>query len=68
MSDKEKILDYFETMETINYSEDILDLINFKKALFLLKNSNFEQGNKLLQKLIDKNSSQKDIAQEIIDK
>ena len=68
VSDKEKILDYFETMETINYSEDILDLINFKKALFLLKNSNFEQGNKLLQKLIDKNSSQKDIAQEIIDK
>jgi len=66
--EKEKILDYFEILETINYSEDTLDIIYFKKALFYLKNSNFEQGNKLLQKLIDKNSNQKNIAQEIIDK
>ena len=66
--EEEKILDYFEILETINYSEDTLDIIYFKKALFYLKNSNFEQGNKLLQKLIDKNSNQKNIAQEIIDK
>ncbi len=68
VGEKEKILNYFETLETINFSEDTLDIINFKKALFYLKNSNSEQGNNLLQKLIDKNSNQKNLAQEIIDK
>lgn len=66
--EKEKILNYFTTLETINFSEDTLDIINFKKALFYLKNSNKKQGNDLLQKLIDKNSNQKNLAQEIIDK
>ena len=66
--EKEKILNYFETLEKINFPEDTLDIINFKKALFYLKNSNLEQGNNLLQKLIDKNSNQKNLAQEIIDK
>ena len=65
---EEKILGYFKTLESINFSEDTKDIINFKKALFFLKNSNLEQGNKLLQKLIEKNSNQKNIAQEIIDK
>jgi len=65
---EEKILGYFKTLESINFSEDTTDIINFKKALFFLKKSNLEQGNKLLQKLIDKNSNQKNIAQEIIDK
>ena len=68
VKEKEKILNYFETLETINFSEDTLDVINFKKALFYLKNSNLEQGNNLLQKLIDKNSNQKSLAQEIIGK
>ena len=61
-------MNYFETLETINFSEDTLDVIYFKKALFYLKNSNSQQGNNLLQKLIDKNSNQKSLAQEIIDK
>lgn len=68
VSENKKILDYFEILETINYSDDTLDIINFKKALFYLKNSNLELGNKLLQKLIDKNSNQKNIAKEIINK
>ena len=68
VKENEKILNYFETLETINFSEDTLDIINFKKALFYLKNSNPKQGNNLLQKLIDKNSNQKNLAQEIIDK
>ena len=68
VEEKEKILNYFETLETINYSDDTLDIINFKKALFYLKNSNLELGNKLLQRLIDKNSNQKNIAQEVINK
>ncbi len=67
VEEKEKILNYFETLETINFSEDTIDVIYFKKALFYLKNSNSQQGNNLLQKLIDKNSNQKSLAQEIID-
>ena len=68
VEEKEKILNYFETLETINFSEDTIDVIYFKKALFYLKKSNSQQGNNLLQKLIDKNSNQKNLAQEIIDK
>ena len=68
VSDKEKILYYFDIIETISFSEETLDIILLKKALFYLKNSNFEKGNNLLQSLIDKNSKQKNIAQEIIDK
>ena len=67
VEEKEKILNYFETLETINFSEDTIDVIYFKKALFYLKKSNSQQGNNLLQKLIDKNSNQKSLAQEIID-
>lgn len=68
VEDKEKILDYFKTIETINLTEEILDIIKFKKALFYIKNSNFDAGNKLLQILINKNSNQKNIAIEIINK
>ena len=68
VEEKEKIFNYFKTLETINFSEDTLDVINFKKALFYLKNSNSEQGYNLLKKLIDKNSNQKSLAQEIIGK
>ena len=37
--EKEKILDYFEILETINYSEDTLDIIYFKS--FVLKKLRF---------------------------
>lgn len=68
VSDKRKILDYFKSLEETNFSQDTLDIILLKKALFYLKNSNFEKGNNLLQELIDKNSYQKSIVQEIIEK
>ena len=38
---EEKILGYFKTLESINFSEDTKDIINFKKALFLIKMSDF---------------------------
>ena len=63
-----KILEYFEILENLNFSEDQRDLIILKKALFLLKFSDAEKANNLLKKLKDKDSNLKLILDEIIDK
>ena len=59
---------YFAIIEKIDITENSLDLIHFKKALYLLKESNYDESNKLLKKLIEKESSLKIIAQEILNK
>ena len=55
-------------MEETVKQKDRQDLIILKKALYLKKINNSEEGNNLLKKLIDKNSSLKKIAQEIMAK
>ena len=64
--DKDKILNYFKTIEDKNLSDEQIDLIVFKKALYLIKISNIEEGNNLLKNLIDKNSKLKTLAEEIL--
>ena len=64
--DKDKILNYFKTIEGKNLSDEQIDLIVFKKALYLIKISNIEEGNNLLKNLIDKNSKLKTLAEEIL--
>lgn len=64
--DKEIILNHFVKLEKINYSEQTLDLINLKKALYLIKINEDELGKKILTNLINKESNIKDLAQEII--
>ena len=66
MNDREKILNYFEILEKKNYSQDLKDLILFKKALYFLKLNEFEIGNNILAELISKNSKLKSAAQEIL--
>ena len=66
LSDKDKILEYFEILEKINFSEEQLDLITLKKSLFLLKFSETEKANNLLKKLKDKKSDLELIIDEII--
>ena len=66
ISDKEKILKYFEILENINFSDEQNDLISLKKALFLLKHSEKEKANDLLKKLHNKNSNLQIIIDEII--
>ena len=68
IEDKKKILEFFNILENLSYKEANIDLIHFKKALYLLKNSKTDEANKLLKKLIDKESSLKIIAQEILKK
>ena len=64
--DKNVVLNYFRILEELNISSEQKDLIKFKKALFLIDNSNIEEGNRLLKNLIDSESALKKIAEEII--
>ena len=68
ISDNKKLLSYFNILEKNTKDKDQKDLIVLKKALYLIKNLNTEEGNLLLKKLIDQNSSLKSIAEEIIRK
>ena len=64
---KNKVLDYFQIIEKIKIPKEQKDLILFKKALYLLKNSkNKKEGQKLLKEIIDSNSYLKSLATEII--
>lgn len=68
ISDQKKILEYFDILKKLDYSEEKYNLISLKKALYLFKISNFEEGNKLLKDLIEKDSNFKSIAEEVIKK
>lgn len=68
ITDKNKILNYFEILSGTKQSTENKDVLNFKKALFLIKNSEMEKGNELLNKLIKKNSNLKSLAEEILEK
>lgn len=68
IKDDNKILDYFNILEKLNYKDELHDLIIFKKSLFLLKISKDKEGKELLDILIEKNSKLKTLAEEIIKK
>ena len=66
ISDKDKILEFFQTIEKLSLTKNRSDLLTFKKSLYLLKNSDEKAGIKLLKKLVDDNSSLKPIAEELL--
>lgn len=66
INDKKKIQEYFTKLESLNYSKETLDLIQFKKALYLMKIKEFKLGEEILKELIKKNSNLKKTAQELI--
>ena len=68
IKDKKKIIEFFNIIENLPDKEANTDLIHFKKALYLLKDSKSDEANKLLIRLIEKESSLKIIAQEILKK
>tara|TARA_B100001057_G_scaffold92737_1_gene89068 strand:+ start:747 stop:1259 length:513 start_codon:yes stop_codon:yes gene_type:complete len=65
ISDEKKILSYFEILENMNFQEEKYDLIIFKKALFYFKILEKKEGINLLEKLIEKNSKFRNLAEEI---
>ena len=68
LTDKQKILQLFKKIEKKIETQEQSDLIKFKKALFLINNSEFEEGKKLLQEIVDSQSGLKFLAEEIISK
>jgi hypothetical protein len=64
---EKKLLNFFEIVIKSNKSEESRDLIFFKKALYLIKNSKIQEGNDILKTLIKKESKLKDLAQITID-
>ncbi len=67
ITDKNKIIEYFTLLEKSSASKDQEDLIMLKKALYKIKNSEIDNGEKLLKQLIDKNSILKPLAKELIE-
>ena len=66
LTDKEKILQLFKKTEKNIDTKELGDLIKFKKALYLINNSEFEQGKKLLQDIANSKSDLKFLAAEIL--
>ena len=66
IKNKDQILNYYKILEKNISDKELKDLIVLKKALYLIKNSNDQEGLILLKNLINKNSNLKFIAQEII--
>ena len=56
------ILNYFSILLNSIKSEEQKDLINLKKALYLIKNSDAKTGKSILEKLVNKDSTFKSIA------
>ena len=68
ISDNNEILNYFDILENIKSNKDQKDLIILKKALYMIKNSEVENGKKLLKGLVNKNSKFIIIAQDLLKK
>ena len=66
IADKDKILEFFQTIEKLSLTKSSSDLLILKKSLYLLKNSDKQAGIKLLKELVDDNSSLKPIAEELL--
>ena len=65
ITDKEKILEYFEVLKNSVSQKNQQDLILLKKALYLIKESDVQKGNELLKELIDNKSVLAPIAKNI---
>ena len=66
VTDKKKMLGYFEIVENVIENEEQLELLMFKKALYLIKNLEIEEGNKLINTLIKKNSKYNSLFEELL--
>ena len=68
ITDKNKILEYFSIVEKLTKSNDKLDLIFFKKALFLIEKKEITEGKAILKKIISQESKYKFLAEEVLKK
>ena len=68
INEKNEILSLFKKVEKSINSREQMDLLIFKKALFLLKNSETNEGKEILKSLINSKSKLKFIAEEVLEK
>ena len=61
----DNVLKLFKSVENIIIEEEQKNLLKFKKALYLIKISKIEEGNRLLKEIISSNSIWKEAALEI---
>lgn len=66
ITEKEKILKFFEILEKSNSKNGDLDLIYLKKGLYLIKVKDFKNGTAILKRLVSENSKLKSIAEDIL--
>ena len=66
VTDKDKVLGYFLLIENLNLSDEQIDILKLKKALYLINENEVEEGEKLIKNLIENNSTLKEIAEDII--
>ncbi len=66
INNDEKILEFFNIVQSLDLKEEDIDLLIYKKALYLLKISKNFEGNELLKKLIKKDSKLKKLAEETL--
>lgn len=65
VTEKSKIINYFNILEK-NVADEQKDLLIFKKALYLLREKDNQDGKELLNIIIKKNSKLKSLAEEIV--
>jgi len=68
ISDQNKVLKLLRAVESLDHSSEYKDLLILKKALYLIKIKNLNEGNALLKNLINKDSKIKYLAEEILKK
>ena len=66
ITDENEILNFFKVLEDKNKSNEQKDLLNFKKGLYLIKISKVQEGNELLNQIINSKSKFKSLAENII--
>ena len=67
-TDKNKIIEYFDILIKSVSKKDHKDILNLKKALFLIKSSENQKGYKLLENLVKDNSTLRPIAEQLLEK
>tara|TARA_B100000242_G_C42949512_1_gene440295 strand:- start:211 stop:723 length:513 start_codon:yes stop_codon:yes gene_type:complete len=66
ISDEKIVIKYFEVLEKKISNEEQKNLILLKKALYLIKIADFQNGNKILKSLVDRETILKNIAQDLL--
>jgi hypothetical protein len=66
ISEKDKIIKYFEIIEKSNSTKEQKDLLILKKALYLIKVYDTQNGNILLKDLVDRNTTLASIAKDLL--